>query len=760
MASKDTYSKLIDYLDKNKAKYRLIDHAPEGRTEIVSGMRGNKVSAAAKCMVLMAKLKNKTTKYVLGVIPGDAKINLNAVKELFNATYVSFATPEIAEKLAESVSGTILPFSFNGELELIVDPQLQENEEIFFNAARLDRSMALNAKDYLRLSTPRFEKIAASAAASVGQGQQSTGKAKLDKSSQLYRIRHSCSHALAQAVLLMFPEAKLGIGPPIENGFYYDFELPRTLIPEDLQLLEEKMREVIKQKQTFVRREEPINKALEFLKKAKQPYKMDLAEGWKKEGSDKVSFYENVDKDGHVKFVDLCEGNHLDNLGEIKAFKLLHTAGAYWRGDEKNKMLQRIYGTAFETKEELDVHLHQLEEAKKRDHKILGKQLGLFTHSALVGGGLPLFLPKGAKVKKLLEDYIIRQKESRGYSFVGIPHIAKEDLYIKSGHLGKYDAMMPIMEMDDGDRLVMKAMNCPHHFELYRAQAHSYRQLPLRYAENTTVYRNEKSGELNGLLRVRALEQDDTHHFVRHEQIASEIEMILGLTKEVYEHFGFKKYRARVSTRDLKKKDKYFGSDKLWALAEEKLIESVKAWGAPYFVGEGEAAFYGPKIDIMLEDAIGREWQLTTVQLDFTQPENFDLSYTGEDGKQHRPAVLHVAILGSYERFMAILIEHFSGAFPFWLAPVQAAVLPVSDDFLEYAHTIEEILKNEGYRVEVDDSAEGLGKKIRNAELMKIPYMIVVGEKEVAAQTIAVRDYATKKQEVMKVKEFLGKIKS
>lgn len=582
----------------------------------------------------------------------------------------------------------------------------------------------------------------------------------LDKSSRLYRLRHSCSHALAQAVLQMFPEAKLGIGPPIENGFYYDFDLPRTLIPEDLALLEEKMRAIFKEKQKFVRREEPVGKAIEFLKKADQPYKIDLVEGWKKEGATTVSFYENVDPSGKAKFVDLCEGNHVDDLGEIKAFKLLHTAGAYWRGDEKNKMLQRIYGTCFETKEELDTHLKQIEEAKKRDHKKLGRELDLFLISDEVGGGLPLFTPKGFLLRRNLENFLISEKESRGYTFVWTPHIAKSDLYVRSGHWQKYDAMYPPMNFkEDEEAYVMKAMNCPHHFQIYLSKKHSYREFPIRLAENGTVYRNEKSGELNGLFRCRSLTIDDTHIFVRHDQIFSEYSNVVSLIKDVYQKFGFKKYYVRVSVRDEKHAQKYMGSEKLWKHAEEALVEAAKQNGLEFVMGPGEAAFYGPKLDFMIEDALGREWQCSTAQLDFVQPENFDLSYIGQDGKEHRPAVMHIAVVGSIERMLGILIEHYAGAFPLWLAPVQVRILPISDQYLEYAHTVEEALRGEGVRVEVDDASEGLGKKIRNAELQKIPYMLVVGEKEFANQTVAVRSYETKKQEVMKVKEFLGKVK-
>lgn len=580
--------------------------------------------------------------------------------------------------------------------------------------------------------------------------------ARLVQKVDLDAMRHSCAHVLAQAVLQMFPDARLGVGPAIEDGFYYDFELPRTLIPEDLPLLEKKMKQIVKQAQPFVGREEPSAKAIKFLKEAGQPYKVELAQQFSEEGQ-KITFYENVMPDSRKPmFVDLCRGGHLEHTGKVGPFKLTKIAGAYWKGDEKRPMLQRIYGTCWPSQKELDEYVFRLEEAKKRDHKILGKQLGLFTFSALVGSGYPLFLPKGTQILDTLSEYITGVKKARGYKFVRIPHVAKEELYIRSGHMGKYDAMMPVMENAEGDRFVMKAMNCPHHFELYNSEMHSYKDLPLRYAENTTVYRNEKSGEVHGLLRVKSITQDDTHHFVAHEQIEDEIEMILEITNQLYEKFGFSSYRAQISIRDPEHPEKYFGDDKLWKRAEEKLVKCAKKWGHEYFVEEGEAAFYGPKIDIMVKDAIGREWQLTTVQLDFVQPENFDMKYVGEDGKEHRPAVVHVAIFGSFERFLAILIEHYFGAFPVWLAPVQARVIPVGADFFDYAKKVYEQLRAAGVRVELDDGRDSLGKKIRNAEQAKIPYMLVVGEKEQKGGTVTVRSYADKKQEVMKVGDFIS----
>ncbi len=404
----------------------------------------------------------------------------------------------------------------------------------------------------------------------------------------------------------------------------------------------------------------------------KNEYKLELIKDLEKDGQN-ISFYTSGE------FTDLCVGGHVSDADEIPkdSWKLERIAGAYWRGDEKNKMLTRIYGLAFESKEKLDEYLHMKEEAEKRDHKKLGKEMKLFTISELVGKGLPMYLPKGNIIRTELENFIRSEKEKLGYSFVTIPHIARKELYIRSGHLGKYDAMMPIMKDDNGEEFVLKAMNCPHHFEIYNAEPHSYRDLPLRIAENTTVYRNEKSGELSGLLRVKGLCQDDTHHIIRGDQIESEIEMILGLMQKVYKIFGFNDYKVEVSIRDPKNKEKYFGADDVWQKAEQILIEQVKKWSVAYSIEEGEAAFYGPKIDIKVKDSIGREWQLTTIQLDFNQPENFDMDYTGEDGKKHRVVVLHVAIFGSFERFMGILIEHYAGNFPLWLSPMQVKVIPV-----------------------------------------------------------------------------------
>lgn len=578
----------------------------------------------------------------------------------------------------------------------------------------------------------------------------------LDKSSRLYRLRHSCSHALAQAVLEMFPDAKLGFGPPTEHGFYYDFELPRTLIPEDLEILEKKMQAIINEKQTFARREEPVDKAIEFYKKTGQNYKVELIKDLKREGEKTVSFYENIDAKGRARFVDLCEGNHVENLGEIKTFKLLNIAGAYWRGDEKNPMLQRIYGTCFETPEELKKYLFQLEEAKKRDHKKLGRQLDLFTFSDLVGPGFPLWTPKGTLVCHILDNFVWQLRAIRGYERVEIPHIAKSDLYKTSGHWDKFKDELFKIKTREGHEFAMKPMNCPHHIEIYKRHQYSYRDMPQRYANTTTCYRDEQTGELSGIARTRAFTQDDAHVFCRKNQIEDEFLKIWDIVDAFYAKCGFE-LDVRLSLHDPDNFDKYLGDRKIWEEAESKLRSLAKQRGVKVAEQPGEAAFYGPKIDFIAHDSLGREWQVATIQLDMNMPERFDLICINEKGEKERIFMIHAAIMGSIERFLSIMIEHWAGAFPFWLAPVQVRILPVSDNFLKYAESVKKTLQNAGVRVEIDDSAEGLAKKIRNAELQKIPYMFVVGEKEMKSKTVAVRDYATKKQEMIKTEEFLKK---
>lgn len=576
----------------------------------------------------------------------------------------------------------------------------------------------------------------------------------MEQENKLHNLRHSLAHLLAASVLELYPDTKNTIGPSVEDGFYYDFEFQSPISDKDLPKIEKKMREILKTWKEFTHEEKTENEAKKYFNS--NEYKKELIDEITDKG-EKITFY----KCGN--FTDLCRGGHLEKPSEDispDSFKLDRMAGAYWRGDEKNKMLTRIYGLAFETKEELEKYIAQREEAKKRDHKKLGKELKLFTISELVGKGLPMLMPKGNIIKTELEKYIRTKKEALGYSFVTIPHIARKELYVKSGHMGKYDAMMPVMKDENGDELVMKAMNCPHHFEIYNAEPHTYKDLPLRIAENTAVYRNEKSGELAGLLRVKNITQDDTHHFVTTNQIQSEIEMIFNLMKEIYEIFNFKDYKVEISIRDLKNKEKYFGSDDVWEKAENILIESAKKLGFKYSVEEGEAAFYGPKIDIKVKDSIGREWQLTTIQLDFNQPENFEMDYVGEDGKKHRVVVLHVAILGSFERFMGVLIEHYAGEFPVWLSPVQVAIVPVRENHDEEARKIAEMFMKENIRIEILSSDKNsLGKRIHEAKSMKTPYVIVLGDKEVSSGKLTIENRNGTKTENISTEEFLEKIK-
>jgi threonyl-tRNA synthetase len=561
--------------------------------------------------------------------------------------------------------------------------------------------------------------------------------------SYLYKIRHSAAHVMAQAVMEMFPgEARIAIGPPIENGFYYDFELPRSLTPEDLEVIENRMLEIIADNQPFVREEVSAEQArAEF---ADQPYKIELIEGLEKGGFDEygnplkekpvISFY----RDG--AFVDLCRGPHVESTGQLnpQAIKLMNVAGAYWRGDEKNKMLQRIYGTAWESADDLRGYLERLEEAKKRDHRKLGKELGLFLFSDEIGPGLPLFTPKGEILRYEMERYVREAQTRYGYQHVWTGHMVKEDLYKRSGHYDNYnDVMFPPM-VDEDITLRLKPMNCPSHMMLYNEMGlHSYRELPLRFSEFATLYRYEKRGELNGLARVRALTQDDCHIFCTPDQIEQEFSLALRLIQEVLQTYKFTDYRVRLSLRGAE--GKYVQDDEKWEKATAALKSALDANGVAYEAVEGEAAFYGPKADFLAKDVLGREWQLSTIQVDFIQPARLGCEYVGEDGQPHTPVVLHRAVTGTTERFLAVLIEHFAGAFPVWLSPVQAVVIPIADRHVEYAQKVLAELKAHNLRAEIDESSERMQAKIRHAQLQKIPYMLVVGDKEAAAGAVAIR---------------------
>ncbi len=560
------------------------------------------------------------------------------------------------------------------------------------------------------------------------------------KNSFLYRLRHSASHVMAQAVLEMFPDGKLAIGPAIDDGFYYDFDLPRTLTPEDLEKIEARMREIIKEDHPFVYREVSADEARAFFQD--QPYKIELINDLEKGGVDedgepikgavKMSFYT------HGPFTDLCRGPHVERTGQINpdAIKLLNTAGAYWRGSEANPMLQRIYGTAFETAKELEEYLAWRAEVDKRDHRKLGRQLDLFSTNPELGGGLVLWHPKGGMIRHIAEAFCKEEHLKGGYDLVYSPHIGRAHLWDISGHLTWYrDGMYSPMDIDGQDYYI-KPMNCPFHIMIYKSSIRSYRDLPLRYAEWGTVYRYERGGVLHGLLRVRGFTQDDAHLFCRPDQMPEEIDRVLNFCLHILRSFGFTNFQAYLSTRN---PDKAAGDPAQWEAPTEALRQALIRANIPYAVDEGGAAFYGPKIDLKIKDAIGREWQLSTIQFDFNLPERFKLTYVGEDGQEHQPYMIHRALLGSMERFFGVLIEHYGGAFPVWLAPVQVRLIPIADRHVEYARQIADALRAEGIRVEIDDSDSRMNAKIREAQLQKIPYMLVLGDKEQQAGAVNIR---------------------
>jgi threonyl-tRNA synthetase len=558
--------------------------------------------------------------------------------------------------------------------------------------------------------------------------------------SQLYRIRHSAAHVMAQAVLEMFPEGKYAIGPPIEDGFYYDFELPRALTPEDLEVIEQRMREIIAEDYSFEKQVISADKARQIFED--QPFKLELIEGLEEGGYDEYG--EPLDEKPDISifkdgpFIDLCRGPHVESTGKINpaALKLMSVAGAYWRGDENKPMLQRIYGTAWESADKLEEYLWRLEEARKRDHRRLGRELDLFSVNEEVGAGLILWHPKGGMVRKIAEDYCRDEHEKGGYEFVYSPHIGKSSLWETSGHLDWYAENMYAPLDIENQEYYLKPMNCPFHVHIFKSQLRSYRDLPLRYAEWGTVYRYERSGVLHGLLRVRGFTQDDAHLFCRPDQMPVEIDRVLDFSLNLLRAFGFQDFQAYLSTRN---PEKAAGEPEQWEAPTEALRMALERAGIPYQVDEGEATFYGPKIDLKVKDALSREWQLSTIQFDFTLPERFDLTYVGEDGQHHRPYMIHRALLGSMERFMGVLIEHFGGAFPVWLAPVQAVLIPIADRHLPFAQEVAQELMESGLRAEVDDRSERMNAKIRDAQNQKVPYMLVIGDREVENRSVSVR---------------------
>ncbi|MGE7600927.1 threonine--tRNA ligase [Peribacillus sp. NPDC097675] len=574
-----------------------------------------------------------------------------------------------------------------------------------------------------------------------------------DAAEALEVLRHSTAHLMAQAIKRLYKNAKFGVGPVIEGGFYYDIDLEESLTPDDLSAIEKEMKKIVNENLEISRIEVTRDEAISRFKEIGDEYKLELIDAIPAE--QQVTIYEQGE------FFDLCRGIHVPSTGKIKEFKLLSIAGAYWRGDSKNKMLQRIYGTAFFKKEELADHLRFLEEAKERDHRKIGKELDLFMTSQKVGQGLPMWLPKGATIRRTIERYIVDKEERLGYDHVYTPIMGSVDLYKTSGHWDHYqDGMFPAMDMDN-EQLVLRPMNCPHHMMVYKNSIHSYRELPIRIAELGMMHRYEMSGALSGLQRVRGMTLNDAHIFVRPDQIKDELKRVVNLILEVYKDFDIKDYSFRLSYRDPNNTEKYFDDDAMWEKAQSMLKGAMDELGLDYFEAEDEAAFYGPKLDVQVRTALGKDETLSTVQLDFLLPERFDLNYVGEDGKHHRPVVIHRGVVSTMERFVAYLIEEYKGAFPTWLAPIQAQVIPVSPEVhLEYAKEIQDKLKAAGIRVNLDTRDEKIGYKIREAQMQKIPYMLVVGDNEVNEGSVNVRKYGEQKSETVSFENFVSMIKA
>ncbi len=565
---------------------------------------------------------------------------------------------------------------------------------------------------------------------------------------------HSSAHLMAEALEALYPGVKLGIGPSIETGFYYDIDLgDRSITEEDLKKIEAKMKELAGKKSEYVRKDISKSDALAYFTEKGDQYKLELIDGLE-DGS--ITFYTQGD------FTDLCRGPHIPNTGFIKAIKLTNIAGAYWRGNEKNKMLTRIYGVTYPSQKELDEYVLLMEEAKKRDHRKLGKELELFTFSEKVGSGLPLWLPKGAMLRERLQQFLQKAQIETGYLPVITPHIGSKQLYVTSGHWEKYgkDSFRPITTPQEGEEFMLKPMNCPHHCEIYKSSPRSYKDLPLRLAEFGTVYRYEQSGELHGLTRVRGFTQDDAHLFCMPEQVKNEFKKVIDLVLYVFESLGFSEYTAQISLRDQEDRSKYIGSETNWEISENAIIEAAAEKGLNTVTEYGEAAFYGPKLDFMVKDALGRRWQLGTIQVDYNLPERFELEYVDSDNTRKRPVMIHRAPFGSMERFIAVLLEHCGGNFPLWLSPTQVKVLPISDKYNDYAEQVKRELAAEDIRAEVDDRSEKIGRKIRDTEMMKVPYMLIVGEKEAADGMVAVRKHGEGDKGAVPVAQFASEMRA
>ena len=563
-------------------------------------------------------------------------------------------------------------------------------------------------------------------------------------------LRHSTAHLMAQALKRLYGDVKFGVGPVVEGGFYYDFDMDEKVSSDDFEKIEKTMKQIVNENYKIERKVVSRDEAKEFFKD--DPYKLELI--------DAIPEDESVTLYSQGEFTDLCRGVHVPSTSKIKEFKLLSTAGAYWRGDSNNKMLQRIYGTAFFDKKDLKAHLQMLEERRERDHRKIGKDLELFTNSQLVGAGLPLWLPNGATIRREIERYIVDKEVSMGYDHVYTPVLANVDLYKTSGHWDHYqDDMFPPMKLDETEEMVLRPMNCPHHMMIYKNKPHSYRELPIRIAELGTMHRYEASGAVSGLQRVRGMTLNDSHIFVRPDQIKEEFKRVVNMIQDVYKDFGFEDYRFRLSYRDPEDKHKYFDDDEMWEKAESMLKEASDELGLTYEEAIGEAAFYGPKLDVQVKTAMGKEETLSTAQLDFLLPERFDLTYIGQDGEQHRPVVIHRGVVSTMERFVAFLTEETKGAFPTWLAPMQVEIIPVNIDLhYDYARLLQDELKSQGVRVEIDDRNEKMGYKIREAQMKKIPYQIVVGDQEVEHQEVNVRKYGSEKQESVEKDEFIWNV--